>query len=384
MKIAYVYDAVYPFVKGGGERRIFEIASRLSHRGHETHLFGMKYWQGADSYRNNGVWYHSLGAAVPLYHSSGRRSIRQALRFGLQAWQFLPQGRFDIVDCGQWPYFHFLPARLHSFLRRSHFVVSWYEVWGRHWYQYLGPAGAAGLAVERTFCRVPEKLIAVSEATRHDLIASGVPSAKVKVIPNGIEYKYIRSVKPAPDHHDIGYCGRLKNHKNIDVLLHAVAIIKRSKPDISAVIIGDGPERESLERLASQLGVTKNICFTGMLEAFDEVTAILKSCSLFIHPSTKEGGGSITLFEANACGLPVIAVRCENGIDPSLIRQGENGYFVEQLSPGLIAEQAIQLLLNSSQRRQNSEAALKMAANYDWDVIAAQHEHLYTDLLAAE
>jgi glycosyltransferase involved in cell wall biosynthesis len=135
--------------------------------------------------------------------------------------------------------------------------------------------------------------------------------------------------------------------------------------------------------LAGQLGVTKNIRFTGALEACDEVTAILKSCSLFIHPSTKEGGGSIALFEANACGLPVIAVRCENGIDPSLIRQGENGYFVEQLSPGLIAEQAIQLLRNSSQRRQNSEAALKMAANHDWDVIAAQHEHLYTGLLAA-
>jgi glycosyltransferase involved in cell wall biosynthesis len=163
--------------------------------------------------------------------------------------------------------------------------------------------------------------------------------------------------------------------------LRAVAIIKRTKPNVSAVIIGGGPEREPLELLAGQLGVKDNVRFTGILDDFDEVAALLKSSSVFIHPSTKEGGGSITLLEANACGLPVIAVRCENGVDPSLIRQGENGYFVDSLSPELIAELATKLLFNCAQLSNNREAAMRMAADFDWDIIAAQHERLYADLL---
>ena len=50
MKIAFVYDAIYPYVKGGVEKRVWELAVRLSRRGHEVHLFGMKFWDGEDSH----------------------------------------------------------------------------------------------------------------------------------------------------------------------------------------------------------------------------------------------------------------------------------------------------------------------------------------------
>jgi hypothetical protein len=48
MKIAYVYDAVYPWVKGGAEKRIYELSRRLAKRGHDVHCYGMKWWQGED------------------------------------------------------------------------------------------------------------------------------------------------------------------------------------------------------------------------------------------------------------------------------------------------------------------------------------------------
>jgi len=48
MKIAFVYDVIYPYVKGGVEKRVWELAVRLSCRGHEVHIFGMKFWQGDD------------------------------------------------------------------------------------------------------------------------------------------------------------------------------------------------------------------------------------------------------------------------------------------------------------------------------------------------
>jgi glycosyltransferase involved in cell wall biosynthesis len=244
----------------------------------------------------------------------------------------------------------------------------------------LGKAGHAGLFVEKTFCHLPEKIAAVSELTLHDLVEIGVRADRVVVIPNGIDYQRIRCVPAGPVKAHLAYCGRLKNHKNVDVLVQAVALMKRYMPDISAVIIGDGPEAQRLRDMARSLDVEKNIIFTGPIEDFDDVVKWLKSSLIFVNPSTKEGGGSITLFEANACGLPTIAVRCKEGIDPSLICDGENGFFVPTLSPELVAQQAMALLGNRDRLSRSSENSIRMASPYDWDEIASKYEKLYLEL----
>ena len=60
MKIAFVYDAIYPYVKGGVEKRIWELAVRLSSRGHDVHLFGMKFWEGGDILVHEGISLHGV------------------------------------------------------------------------------------------------------------------------------------------------------------------------------------------------------------------------------------------------------------------------------------------------------------------------------------
>jgi len=377
MKIGFVYDAIYPYLKGGGERRIYEVARRLSARGHEVHIIGMKGWSGANSIKSDGLTYRSLGRSIPLYHSSGRRSISEAFEFGLQSLRLLGFERFDVIDCGQWPYFHFLPVRAYCWLRSCPMVVSWYEVWGRHWFEYLRPLGFAGVVVEKAFVHLPDRIFAVSDATRRDLIRTGARPNVVEMIPNGIDYKRICSITPPATKYHVSYIGRLKNHKNVDVLVEAIALAKISIPDISAVIIGDGPEKAMLVEKARSLGVAENITFTGAMEDFDDAIRLLKSSLLFVNPSTKEGGGSITLFEANACALPVIAVRCPHGIDPNLIREGENGYFVDELSAKKIAGKLVALLNNTEVMKANASQAKNMAAQYDWDVVADQHENAY-------
>jgi L-malate glycosyltransferase len=381
MKIGFVYDAIYPYQKGGGERRIYEVARRLSVRGHEVHIIGMKGWTGADSIKSDGLIYRSLGRSIPLYHSSGRRSISEALEFGLQALRLLGFERFDVLDCGQWPYFHLLPARAFCWLSSCPMVVSWYEIWGRHWFEYLGPLGFAGALVEKAFVHLPNRIFAVSDATRRDLIETGARPHLVEMIPNGIDYKRICSILPPASKYHVSYIGRLKNHKNVDVLVEAIALAKISIPDISAVIIGDGPEKAMLLEKAGSLGVAENINFTGTIEDFDDAIRLLKSSLVFVNASTKEGGGSITLFEANACGLPVIAVKSPHGIDPNLIREGENGYFVDELSAKKIADKLVALLANAEAMKANASRAKTMAAQYDWDVVADQHENAYNKIV---
>src|SRR5258708_29960872 len=67
IKIAIVYDAVYPYSLGGGERRYYELATRLAQSGHDVHWFGMHWWDGPRVMHKDGVTYHSICPKLPLY-----------------------------------------------------------------------------------------------------------------------------------------------------------------------------------------------------------------------------------------------------------------------------------------------------------------------------
>lgn len=381
MKIAYIYDSVYPYSKGGGERRIYEVARRLARRGHDVTIYGMNYWKGQDWRSPEGISYRSIAPFLHQHGPNGSRSVRQAFAFGACSCRLLGHEHYDIVDCAQFPYLHLLAAKAYSFFRRSCSVVSWYEVLGPRWIEYLGSLGIAGILAERAFCRIPKKIVAISEVTRAGLLQLGVKPERISVILDGVDCEQIRSVSPGPEKTDLVYCGRLKSFKNVHLVVKAVALLKNIRPDIRAVVIGDGPEATALRTLASELGVATNTVFTGSLDSFDEVIGWLKASKIFIHPSTKEGGSSMTLFEANAAGLPVIAARCATGIDPRLIEEGRNGYFVEPTAEHIV-NCALALLTNPSQLNENAVASRKMSALHDWDVVASQYEQVYEEELS--
>src|SRR5437667_5889404 len=91
LKIALVSDAIYPYNKGGKEKRIYEISTRLAKAGHEVHIYCMKWWKGKSNQRiENGVYLHAISPLYPLY-SGQRRSIRQALLFSLACFKLIKE-----------------------------------------------------------------------------------------------------------------------------------------------------------------------------------------------------------------------------------------------------------------------------------------------------
>lgn len=379
MKIAYVHDAIYPFVKGGAEKRIYELSRRLARRGHEVHVFGMRWWGDEPTKEMEGVHLHGVCKPIPLY-SKGRRSIRAAAIFAKSVLPSLSKERFDVIDCYQAPYLHAFPAKFGALLKGTPLAVTWHEVWRGYWGEYLGSLGVVGRVMERTILLgLADKVIAVSEQTRDDLISLGVSADRTSIVPNGIDFDEISKVPPSPEKLDVVYLGRLIKPKNIDVLLRAVAALKKEFPGVMAGIIGDGPERENLEKLAMELNLSKNVKFFGFVEDFRDVTALMKSSKVFVIPSTQEGGASIVTLEANACGLPVVAADHPLGIDKRLIPTGETGFFVN-LSPESFAEK-IQLLLKDGKLRDKmGTSAVKFAQRYDWDKITDLIEKLYVQI----
>lgn len=116
--------------------------------------------------------------------------------------------------------------------------------------------------------------------------------------------------------------GRLGGEKNIDELINLFSLARQTWPNMKFLIVGDGPARESLEKLTRQLGLSSSVIFTGMVPP-DRVQEYYQLGDVFVSASTSETQG-LTYIEAAANGLPLLCRR-----DPCLddvLRQGENGY----------------------------------------------------------
>jgi len=178
MKIAYIYDVIYPYVKGGAEKRIYEISKRLAERGHDVHLFGMKFWQGDDVIENEGVYLHGVCKSMKLY-VDGRRSIWEAAYFALKLLPKLMKERFDVIDCQEFPYLPCFTAKVHSMTTGSALVITWLEVWGNYWYDYLGKMGLFGKTIEKFTTKLTNLNIAISNTTKRNLEKIGLIMLKL-------------------------------------------------------------------------------------------------------------------------------------------------------------------------------------------------------------
>ncbi|MEM3555944.1 MAG: glycosyltransferase family 4 protein [Candidatus Micrarchaeia archaeon] len=364
MRIAFVYDAVYPYTKGGVERRIFELSKRLS-QNHEVHLFCLKFWEGEEAIWREGVYLHGVCSPPPLYTKVGRRSISGAIKFAVMLLPaLLKEEKFDVIDCQNFPYFPVLSCRFVSAVKRSKLFVTWHEFWGDYWYEYLGLLGIFGKIVEKLALLLSPNIISVSEFTKRKLRRD----KKVHIITNGIDYPSLKKAKPLKKKFDVIFIGRLIKEKNVDLLLKAVSLLKTKHPNIKCCIIGEGPEKEKLIQLASSLKLEKNIEFHNFLKKHEEVFSYLKSSRVLAIPSSREGFGMIAV-EANACGLPVLTVESPNNAAKELVREGVNGKVVP-LSENAVADGIEQLL--------GKRVKIKLD-NYGWEKITEKLERVYNE-----
>ncbi len=381
-RLAILYDCPYPFIKGGGQKRLFEISQYLLKHDWEVEWYALKFWEGPDKILHKEITYNAVGGQSKLYSSDGKRRIWETIYYGAMVARHMELRRFDIILAGQWPLFHLIPARFFCLIGRSKLVVDWWEVWGRdQWLKYFGLKGLLGLLLEKIMSRITPHIIAITQKGRDQLHGLGVKKDRVTFIPNGIDFEKILNSTSKSKKFDLIYMGRLKCHKNLDHLIQVVSLLNKKGDHVTLQIIGDGPERKNLEALVKELNISGNVVFHGEIESDIEAYSWMKTARLFVHPSTKEGGGSITVLEANACGLPVVAYRHENGIANELIDEGINGYWVEEIDPKAMGEKIRQLLLDESQGQKIKDNSIKNAGKHDWINIGKEYEDYFLKLL---
>lgn len=374
MKIAFVYDVIYPFVKGGVEKRIRELGGRLSARGHEVHVIGMQYWDGPASIETGGVILQGICPAQPLYQN-GRRTICESLYFSTCLLPFMIREKYDIVDCQQFPYFPCFPAKLAAVIKKEPLIVTWHEVWGDYWYEYLGWKGALGKGIERLVSLLTPHTISVSGTTEQNLRLLGL-SRPIPIIPNGIDIRHLKSVRPHEECCDLIFVGRLIQEKHADILVRAFASLRPEYPDLTLLILGDGPEKEVIRSLITDLSAGDRIFLKPFTDSHDEVIGRMKASHVCVIPSTREGFG-IAALEALACGLPVITVNHPGNAIRELL--SERTGFICPLSEQAIAD-AIRVALHRYPDMR--EDCMKSAEPFDWDHIADLLEDYYTAVIS--
>ncbi len=368
-KVALVYDAIYPYVKGGGERRFYDIARFLSADGYDVHLYGMKFWDGPSMIKKDGVTLHGLCKARPLYTKTGRRSFPQMFIFGLSCFKLFGQ-KIDILDCCGFPFFSIFPCRVVTWIKRKPLYSTWHEIWGKaYWHDYAGSLWILGYFLEKFAVKQPNVFIAVSEETA-DRLKALRPTRKIHVIHNSIDVEHILNMPPVKKTIDVIFAGRLANNKNVDVLLIAIAHIKKTGKKIACTIIGDGPERKRLEKLSRTLKIEKNITFKEFFEKHDDMLRYIKASKIFVLPSSREGFG-IVVIEANAAGIPVITVDVKDNLAKKLI-SNDNG-IVTKLHPNDLAASIIKLLENPI----DPDTCVRSARKYDWQIAIVKLKEVF-------
>ncbi len=378
MKLAFVYDAIYPWVKGGAEKRIYEIGRRLAQEGHEVHVFGVKWWEGADIITNEGMVLHGVCRKMELY-VQGRRSIYEPVIFSVKLLPHLTRGKFDIIDVSAFPYFSCFTAKFVSIVRRTPMIITWLEVWNDYWYQYMGRMGFFGKIVEHLVSKLPSRSIAISALTKMRLESIGVGGKNIIILPIGVDLEEINIIPPSDLNSDIIFVGRLIKEKNVDMLIEAVAYLINELPHVNCQIIGDGPVKKKLEEMVIENGLQDNVFFSGFME-YSKIIARMKSSKVLVLPSSREGFG-IVVIEAYACGVPVITVRTRQNASSELIEG--TGFTVNPDSMELC--KAIRTLINDSGIHQKmSESALIKAKEFNWDNIVKQLSCLYEETIMEE
>ena len=160
--------------------------------------------------------------------------------------------------------------------------------------------------------------------------------------------------------------GRLNKQKNYPLLLRSFKDLHSEYAEYKLVIYGDGPERQSLEALIKDLGLSEVVLLPG---AINNVPEVIYNASLFVLPSDFEGMPN-ALMEAMALGLPCISTDCPCGGARELIENDKNGLLVPVGDEKSIVS-AIRFMLNNPEKaKQMGMNAMKIRSTHSLDVIS--------------
>ncbi len=232
----------------------------------------------------------------------------------------------------------------------------------------------------RWLLRSPSAIVANSHAAADELAKlPGLAPRRLYVVPNVIE----AASAPPADATEAGsprtaIVGRLIRTKRVDRFLEALALARREVPGLRGVVVGDGPERASLERIAAELGLSSAVEFLG---ARNDVPSILAAVDVLVLSSDDEGFPNV-LLEAMDAGRPVVAT--DVGDVREVVRDETTGYVVARSPEEMASRIALLARDRDLARRMGAAGRARLGAEYGLPALAGSLLGVFRDLAKKE
>ncbi len=306
MRIAFVSDAASPWHAGGVEYTERMEAEALARR-HDVHFFSFM-WKGmAKEFTDKKINYHcSHYLTDNEFYRHNRRSIREAFYFSLICLRLFSE-RFDIVQVNAFPILHLPLVKLYCKLTKCKLIMDVADVWDKkYWREYIGPFWGTFASIMSDWAlRGADLYIANPGEVYKSLVAIGVQKEKIHTFSPIIDSSFVSRINAKERKGLVVSIGRLVNYKRFDSVLYAVKAASERFPGINCAVVGEGPEEKNLKRLVRELGIESTAKIRGRYSDKLGLYSLIKSASLMLNMSEREGLSVITL-ESLALGTPVV------------------------------------------------------------------------------
>jgi glycosyltransferase involved in cell wall biosynthesis len=206
-----------------------------------------------------------------------------------------------------------------------------------------------------------ESIVTLSESSKREIVERlGLSAAQITVAPPGIDSRFVGGGAKAADPLVVTV-GRLVPVKRFAWFIDATAKLHAERPNLKAVVVGEGYERPALEAQVRAAGAGEWLSLPGHL-GDQELVDLYRRAWLVISTSVREGWG-MTLTEAGACGTPAVATRIAGHEDA--VVHGESGLLVDTMDDVVTAAAAI--LSDEKLRSRLGEGARRTAERFTWD-----------------
>jgi glycosyltransferase involved in cell wall biosynthesis len=206
-----------------------------------------------------------------------------------------------------------------------------------------------------------DRFIAPSQYLAERYAANGIRREKIAVINNGIDLERFKAIPKKCDKFTLGFIGYLGRHKGLDFLLRALALL-HDLEKIRLLIVGDGEEAGHLKSLCRDLNLEPYVTFHGRVEN-QQIPMIYERIDVLVVPSIWPENSPVTITEAMASGIPVIAF--DIGGIGELVDEGVTGFLVPPKDVQAMAERIDHLLVHPELRSEMGEKAFAKMQRYD-------------------
>ena len=346
-RIAVVYDCLFPYTVGGGERWYRRLAEGLlAAQAEITYLTRCQWDEPPDI---PGVRVIAVSGRSELYDDQGRRRLLPTLRFGAGLWWWLLRHRreFDTIEVASFPFWSVLAVRAAGAGTNVRVVVDWFEIWSAsYWRSYAGTLiGAIGYGIQRCCLMLSPTVIVLSESNARRL--RGLGRSRAPVVLAGL-------FPPSPERGDtevdttvalspyVLFVGRHIRDKGVDLLPATFVLALALWPGLRFVIAGDGPLRSWVAKDCRDRGIEQVVDLPGFVSD-EKLAQLIAGAACVVVPSRREGYGFMPV-DSMAKGTPVVTTGFEENLAVDNIDPGRNGFVVTPPTPEGIAEAIVAVL----------------------------------------